>query len=63
MRFGVPGASLLGPAVFPTHFAAAMLVGSRVPRGWVLLWHAVAIALWTIAVTAPVWLGLTALLG
>lgn len=62
VRFGVPGASLLGPAAIPTHFTAAMLVGSGVSRGWVLLWQAIAIALWTIAITTIVWLGVTALL-
>ncbi|SFS08618.1 hypothetical protein SAMN04487783_1129 [Agrococcus baldri] len=63
VRFGVPGASLLGPAAIPTHFTAAMLAGSGVPRGWVLLWQAIAIALWTIVITTIVWLGVTALLG
>lgn len=63
VRFGVPGASLLGPAAIPTHFTAAMLVGSGVSRSWVLLWQAIAIVLWTTAVTLLVWLGVTALLG
>lgn len=63
VRFGVPGASLLGPAAIPTHITAAMLVGSGVSRGWVLFWQAIAIVLWTTAVTLLVWLGVTALLG
>ncbi|GEK80196.1 small multidrug efflux protein [Agrococcus baldri] len=63
VRFGVPGASLLGPAAIPTHFTAAMLVASGTPRGWVLLWQAIAIVLWTTAITTLVWLGVTALLG
>lgn len=63
VRFGVPGASLLGPAAIPTHFTAAILAGSGVPRRWVLLWQAIAIALWTIVITTIVWLGVTALLG
>lgn len=46
-RFGVPGASLLAPLALPTHFTAAMLVASGVPKGWVLLWQAVAIVAWT----------------
>ncbi|WP_405219234.1 small multidrug efflux protein [Agrococcus sp. Ld7] len=63
VRFGVPGASLLGPAAIPTHFTAAMLVGSGVSRGWVLLWQAIAIVLWTTVITTAIWLGYTALLG
>ncbi|SDH82559.1 small multidrug efflux protein [Agrococcus jejuensis] len=46
-RFGVPGASLLAPIALPTHFTAATLVASGVPKGWVLLWQAIAIVLWT----------------
>lgn len=51
-RFGVPGASLLAPIALPTHFTAATLVASGVPKGWVLLWQAVAIVLWTTLVVA-----------
>jgi uncharacterized membrane protein len=50
-RFGVPGASLLGPLAIPTHFTAAMLVGMGAKRGWVLLWQGIAIVLWTVALT------------
>lgn len=46
-RFGVPGASLLAPLALPTHFTAATLVASSVPKGWVLLWQAIAIVVWT----------------
>jgi hypothetical protein len=46
-RFGVPGASLLGPLAMPTQFTAALLVASGVARSWVLLWQAVAIVAWT----------------
>jgi len=46
-RFGVPGASLLAPLALPTHFTAATLVASGVPKGWVLLWQAIAIVVWT----------------
>lgn len=46
-RFGVPGASLLAPIALPTHFTAATFVASGVPKGWVLLWQAIAIFLWT----------------
>jgi hypothetical protein len=51
IRFGVPGASLLGPLAIPTQITAATLVASGVRRGWVLLWQAVAIAVWTAGVT------------
>lgn len=51
VRFGVPGASLLGPLAIPTQITAATLVASGVRRGWVLLWQAIAIAVWTAAVT------------
>ena len=52
VRFGVPGASILGPLALPTQFTSAMLVASGVRTGWVLLWQAVAIALWTVLTTA-----------
>lgn len=51
VRFGVPGASLLGPLAIPTQITAATLVASGVRRGWVLLWQAIAIAVWTTGVT------------
>ncbi|MGY3127283.1 hypothetical protein ACVWW9_000782 [Agrococcus sp. UYP33] len=62
VRFGVPGASLLGPLAIPTHFTAATLVASGVPRGWVLLWQAIAIVLWTTLTTVAAWLAVSALL-
>lgn len=51
VRFGVPGASILGPLALPTQFTAAMLVTSGVRKEWVLLWQAVAIVLWTAVTT------------
>jgi membrane protein YqaA with SNARE-associated domain len=50
-RYGVVGVSLLGPLLLPTHFTAAALVGTGVPKGRVLLWQGVAIVLWTTLVT------------
>lgn len=47
VRFGVPGASILGPLALPTQFTSAILVSSGVSKNWVLLWQAIAIALWT----------------
>lgn len=63
VRFGVPGASLLGPLAVPTQFTSAMLVAAGTPRGWVLLWQAVAIVLWTTVATVVVWGVLTAVAG
>lgn len=57
-RFGVPGASILGPLAIPTQFTAALLVAGGTARAWVLLWQAVAIALWTTVGTISVWLAL-----
>ena len=51
VRFGVPGASLIGPLALPTHLTAATLVATGVRRNWVLLWQVVAIVLWTTIIT------------
>ncbi|MAB81624.1 small multidrug efflux protein [Microbacterium sp. UBA3394] len=51
VRFGVPGASILGPLAIPTQFTTAALVAAGTPRGWVLLWQAVAIVIWTTVAT------------
>lgn len=58
VRFGVPGASILGPLAIPTQFIAATLTAGGTSRAWVLLWQAVAIALWTTVGTVSVWLAL-----
>ena len=57
-RFGVPGASILGPLAIPTQFTAAILVAGGTSRAWVLLWQGIAIALWTTVGTVSVWLAL-----
>ncbi|MBF5082195.1 small multidrug efflux protein [Quadrisphaera sp. INWT6] len=46
-RYGVPGVSLLGPLLLPTHFTATMLAATGVGVSRVLLWQAVAIVGWT----------------
>lgn len=51
VKFGVPGASLLAPLALPTMFTAATFVGSGVSKGWVILWQAVAIVVWTTLIT------------
>ncbi len=63
VRFGVPGASILGPLAIPTQFTSAMLVAAGTPRGWVLLWQGVAIVLWTTLATALAWGALTVVAG
>lgn len=50
-RYGVPGVSLLGPLLLPTHFTATMLAAAGVGKGRVLIWQAAAIILWTTAVS------------
>ncbi|WP_204082731.1 hypothetical protein [Asanoa ishikariensis] len=55
VRFGVPGASLLGPLAVPTQITSAMLIASGTPRRWVLLWQAVAIVVWTTLTTTLAW--------
>ena len=51
VRFGVPGASILGPLAIPTQFTSALLVSTGVSKTWVLLWQGVAIFLWTTMTT------------
>ncbi len=62
-RFGVPGASLLGPLAMPTQFTAALLIASGVRKPWVLLWQAIAIAAWTALSTTSAWLALQLVYG
>lgn len=50
-RFGVPGASLLGPLALPTQLTAATLIASGVSVPRVLVWQAAAILLWTAIAT------------
>jgi hypothetical protein len=63
VRFGVPGASLLGPLAIPTQFMSAVLVAGGTPRRWVLLWQAVAIAVWTTIAAVSAWAALTYAIG
>ena len=63
VRFGVPGASILGPLAIPTQFTAALLVGAGTSRAWVLLWQAVAIVIWTTIAVVSIWAALTYLVG
>lgn len=63
VRFGVPGASILGPLAIPTQFTSAILVASGTRRGWVLLWQAVAIVIWTTVTTVSIWAAMTYVVG
>lgn len=63
VRFGVPGASILGPLAIPTQFTSAILVAGGTSRAWVLLWQAVAIVIWTTVATVSVWAAMTFLVG
>ena len=53
-RYGVPGVSLLGPLLLPTHFTATMLAASGVGKVRILIWQAVAIIGWTTVVAVIV---------
>ena len=46
-RYGVPGVSLLGPLLLPTHFTATMLAAAGIGKARILVWQAVAIVGWT----------------
>lgn len=61
VRFGVPGASILGPLAIPTQITSSILVASGTKKSWVLLWQAIAIVLWTILTTTVAWLAVSAL--
>jgi len=63
VRFGVPGASILGPLAIPTQITSALLIASGTARGWVLLWQAVAIVIWTTVATVSIWAALTYVVG
>ena len=63
VRYGVPGASLLGPLAIPTQFMSAVLIAGGIPRRRVLLWQAVAIAVWTTIAAVSAWAALTYAIG
>ena len=50
-RFGVPGATLLGPLASPTQITSTILVGAGVKTSWILLWQGIAIIAWTTLTT------------
>jgi uncharacterized membrane protein len=46
-RYGLPGVSLLGPLLLPTHFTATMLAATGISKARILFWQFVAIVGWT----------------
>jgi hypothetical protein len=50
-RFGVPGASLLGPLAIPTQITSTILVSAGVKTSWILLWQGIAVIAWTTLTT------------
>lgn len=51
-RYGIPGVTLLGMLVVPTHLIAATLVSFGASRSGVLVWQSIAIALYASAAGA-----------
>ncbi|PZR53218.1 hypothetical protein DNL40_08990 [Xylanimonas oleitrophica] len=48
-RYGVPGASLLGPLTLPSQVTATVLVALGARRNQVILWQSISIVLWGLA--------------
>lgn len=59
-RYGVPGVSLLGPLLLPSHVTAAAMVGFGAPRARVFVWGVVAVALWAVLLGTVAYLGVQA---
>lgn len=62
-RYGVPGVSLLGPLLLPSHVTAAAMVGFGAPRTRVFIWGVVAVALWAVVLGTIAYLGVQAAAG
>lgn len=62
-RYGVPGVSLLGPLLLPSHVTAGAMVGFGAPKRTVLIWGIVAVGLWATLFGTIAYLGVTALTG
>ena len=59
-RYGVPGVSLLGPLLLPSHVTAAAMVGFGAPRARVFAWGVVAVTAWAVVLGTLVHLGVSA---
>lgn len=59
-KYGVPGASLLGPLLIGTHLNAFFMAVAGVNRRYLLIWQSIAIILWAVifAVVANYLVGL-----
>lgn len=47
-KYGVPGASLLGPLLVGTHLNAFFMAAAGVNRHYLLIWQSIAIVVWAI---------------
>lgn len=61
-RYGVPGASMLGPLLIGTHLNSFFMVAAGLDRRYVLLWQTVAIVVWSI-IFAIIFYGIKVSLG
>ncbi|KZM77235.1 hypothetical protein [Cellulosimicrobium sp. I38E] len=59
-RYGVPGVSLLGPLLLPSHVTAAAMVGFGAPRTRVFAWGVAAVTAWAVVLGVVVHLGVSA---
>ncbi|MFF2268459.1 hypothetical protein ACFVTZ_09330 [Cellulosimicrobium cellulans] len=59
-RYGVPGVSLLGPLLLPSHVTAAAMVGFGAPRARVFAWGVAAVTAWAVVLGVLVHLGVSA---
>ena len=62
-RYGVPGVSILGPLLLPSHVTAAAMVGFGAPKRAVLAWGVIAVGAWAVALGTIAYLGISALVG
>lgn len=61
-RYGIPGVTLLGMLLVPTHFIAVTLVSFGCSRTGVIVWHAIAITIYAV-LTGALMVGLLSLTG
>lgn len=62
-KYGVPGVSLLGPILLPSHLTAAAMVGFGAPRVKVFVWSVAAVALWALVIGLIAYFGINAITG
>jgi len=62
-RYGVPGVSLLGPLLLPSHVTAAAMVGFGAPRVRVFVWGVAAVAMWAALFGTVAYFGVQATIG